>query len=779
MCPGEASSPSFSTTDFLEGLPDGFQSFDNEWRYTHLNRRAEKLLGRSRESLLGKVCWEEFPSSAGTPFHQKCLEASSTGQTLVLEEYFKPEDVWSEHTLHPYSGGLGVFTRNITDRKKSEEAVRRNEQQFHALFDQVQNAVLLADDNGNYTEANAAACELLGISCEELLGKSIFDFAPPRARAQAEKAWKQFLQTGEQAGEFLLQRPDGSIRTLEFRARANVRPGIHLSVLHDISERKTAEKHAERLLAQLAEERDTLDTVNRVGRILSAELDLHKLVQAATDAATDLTRAQFGAFFYNTVSEQNEALLLYTISGAPIEAFSRFPHPRATPLFGPTFRGEGIIRIGDVAKDARFGQMAPHHGMPPEHLPVRSYLAVPVTSRSGEVLGGLFFGHAEPDIFTEQAERNLVALVAQIAIAVDNARLFSQVQREAATQARQARYALLRADVSAALADGGDLQEMLQRCAEPLVNHLDATFARIWTLDAQDNVLVLQASAGRYTHLNGPHSRVPVGEKKIGLIAQEKKPYLSQDVLADERIVEKEWAQREGIVAFAGYPLLLDGRVIGVVALFARHVLAPDTLDTLAFVADALALGVERKQMEQRLTESQEQQRSFLRDVLASVTGGRLRLCTTAEELPAPLPVCGETVLLESRNLREARYFTQQAAQAVGLNNDRSSDLLTAVGEATMNAVRHGGGGLARACTEVSAGVVQVWVTDHGSGIAVDRLPQATLERGYSGSDGFGHGFWLMLQTVDKVWLLTNPGGTTVVIEQGREEKKPGWLKDR
>ena len=100
-----------------------------------------------------------------------------------------------------------------------------------------------------------------------------------------------------------------------------------------------------------------------------------------------------------------------------------------TGLFGPTFRGEGAIRIGDVAEDARYAQNPPYNGMPKGHLPVRSYLAVPVLSRTGDVMGGLFFGHAEPNIFTEQAEHIVVGLAAQTAIAMDNARLFLEVQQ--------------------------------------------------------------------------------------------------------------------------------------------------------------------------------------------------------------------------------------------------------------------------------------------------------------------------------------------------------------
>jgi PAS domain S-box-containing protein len=195
-----------------------------------------------------------------------------------------------------------------------------------------------------------------------------------------------------------------------------------LGIVQDITEQMRT-KH---LLRQHAE---ALQIINNVGRVLSAELDLKKLVQALTDAATEIAGAEFGAFFYNVLDGGGGSYMLYTLSGVDRKHFERFPMPRATALFGPTFRGEGIIRLGDVKQDPRYGQNDPHHGMPRGHLPVRSYLAVPVTSRSGEVLGGLFFGHREPDRFTENQERLVVGLAAQAAIAIDNARLFDAVQK--------------------------------------------------------------------------------------------------------------------------------------------------------------------------------------------------------------------------------------------------------------------------------------------------------------------------------------------------------------
>ncbi|MDQ3300193.1 MAG: GAF domain-containing sensor histidine kinase, partial [Myxococcota bacterium] len=181
----------------------------------------------------------------------------------------------------------------------------------------------------------------------------------------------------------------------------------------------------------LEEETRVLDILNKTGAILASKLDLQALVQAVTDAATEVTGAQFGAFFYTVKAAAGGMLTLYTLSGAPREAFDKFGHPRATALFGPTFHGQGVIRIADVAKDPRYGQMAPHHGMPAGHLPVCSYLAAPVALRSGEVIGGLFFGHPDCDVFTERTERIVVGIAAQAAIAIDNARLYEEAKRAA------------------------------------------------------------------------------------------------------------------------------------------------------------------------------------------------------------------------------------------------------------------------------------------------------------------------------------------------------------
>ena len=192
-----------------------------------------------------------------------------------------------------------------------------------------------------------------------------------------------------------------------------------LVTLMDITPRKRAERAVQ-------EEAQTLETLNRVGRTIAAELDLKRVVQAVTDAATEVSGAEFGAFFYNVTNETGESYMLYTLSGAPREAFEKFGMPRNTAVFAPTFAGLGTVRLHDVMLDPRYGKSAPHFGMPKGHLPVRSYLAVPVISRSGEVIGGLFFGHSRTAVFDERAERLVTGIASQAAVAIDSARLYEQ-----------------------------------------------------------------------------------------------------------------------------------------------------------------------------------------------------------------------------------------------------------------------------------------------------------------------------------------------------------------
>jgi len=210
--------------------------------------------------------------------------------------------------------------------------------------------------------------------------------------------------------------------------------------------------------------------------------------------------------------------------------------------------------------------------------------------------GGIRLLKLSADVINVQGEKCILTTSIDITESKRSERLLIEQQR----------LAVLNSDVSLALIQNQSLPEILNSCAEILVKHLDAAFARIWTLNEKENVLELQASAGIYTHLDGAHSRIPVGKYKIGLIAANRKPHLTNSVIGDSSVNNQEWAKREGMIAFAGYPLIVGERLIGVAAVFARHPFGGATLESITSAANTIALGIERNRVEEKIRESEE-----------------------------------------------------------------------------------------------------------------------------------------------------------------------------
>ena len=195
---------------------------------------------------------------------------------------------------------------------------------------------------------------------------------------------------------------------------SNGRAVRFIGTVLDITDKKKSERH--------------LRILNDTGASVARERDLERIVQVVTDAGVELLGAQFGAFFYNVLTPDGGSYMLYALSGAPRSAFENFPMPRNTAVFEPTFKGTAVVRSDDILQDPRYGKNVPRKGMPEGHLPVRSYLAVPVISRSGEVLGGLFFGHGETGKFPAEHESALLGIAGHAATAIDNARLLARLQ---------------------------------------------------------------------------------------------------------------------------------------------------------------------------------------------------------------------------------------------------------------------------------------------------------------------------------------------------------------
>ena len=323
-----------------------------------------------------------------------------------------------------------------SDERRRVEAMAR----LAAIASSSPDAMLSCDLEGRLTSWNLGAERLFGWRSEEVIGRPIAMLTPPGGALPPEQApetiFKRILAGEAVDVETQRAAKDGTLFDVHVVGSQLKGPSGELLgelvVMRDIRERKQAE-------AALRGEREALEILNRTGAALAGELDLTRIVQRVTDAGREVSGAQFGAFFYNVYERDAGKYMLYTLSGAERSQFEDFGMPRATEVFAPTFNGEGIIRSADIIADPRYGKMAPHHGMPKGHLPVRSYLAAPVRSRSGEVIGGLFFGHSDTDVFSERSEKIMKGLAAQAAIAIDNSRLFAEAQEEIAERRRAER----------------------------------------------------------------------------------------------------------------------------------------------------------------------------------------------------------------------------------------------------------------------------------------------------------------------------------------------------
>ena len=370
-----------------------------------------------------------------------------------MEERFEDEQLRTV-ALENARSILAARRRAEEQLVAAKEALRESEQRLRAMLAQAAVGIAISELDGRLAETNRKFLDILGYGEGELEGVTAYQISHPDdvAMTRAHVARLVAGEVPDYSYEKRYLRKDGrtvwTLTSVALLRDPEGRPRQFIGVIEDITALKETQE-------ALREESRILELLNRTGAAIASEVDLQAIVQRVTDAATQISGARFGSFFYNVTGKDGESYALFTLSGAPREAFERFGLPRNTPVFAPTFRGEGVVRSDDITRDPRYGTMAPHHGMPKGHLPVCSYLAVPVLSRAGNVIGGLFFGHPERAVFTERAERLVVGIAAQAAIAIDNARLFAErthlLERERAARAQAEKMSELKDEFLATL----------------------------------------------------------------------------------------------------------------------------------------------------------------------------------------------------------------------------------------------------------------------------------------------------------------------------------------
>ena len=416
----------------VESSDDAIVSKDLNSIITSWNRAAERIFGYSAAEAVGRSIRMIIPHDRLAE-EDTVMDRIRAGKTVAHFETIRQRKdgvlIPISLTISPIHDELGnvvgasKIARDISDRKRGGEAARR----LAAVVESSDDAIITKNLDSTITSWNPAAERMFGYSQPEAIGRSIRMLIPEELQSEEDSVLAKIRAGGTiDHYETIRRRKDGSLLSISLTVSPirNEKGEIigASKIARDITERL-------RVMAVAREQAAITQKLADVGVEVASTLEREAILQKVTDAATELTHAEFGAFFYNVPDTQSgDSYMVYTLSGAAKEAFAGFPQPRATAMFGPTFRGEATVRLDDVTQDPRYGKNAPHFGMPAGHLPVRSYLAVPVKGVAGDVLGGLFFGHSQVGMFTDQHQRLAEGIAAWASVSLENSRLYAEAQ---------------------------------------------------------------------------------------------------------------------------------------------------------------------------------------------------------------------------------------------------------------------------------------------------------------------------------------------------------------
>ncbi len=557
------------------------------------NAGAERIKGYTADEIIGQHFSRFYPQDAinrGWPQHE--LEVAGREGRFEDEGWRIRKDgtqFWANVVItalrdeHGNLQGFSKVTRDLTARKRAEESLRQSEERFRLLVEGAKDyAIFLLDTQGNVASWNPGAKRIKGYKAEEIVGQHFSKFYPQEAN---DRGWP--------AHELKVAKAEGRFEDEGWRVRQDGTQfwaNVVITALHDeagkfvgyskITRDMTDRKVAEESVRRLIEETTARRVAEENARLIQEQRERLHVTLASIGDAVISTDAEGLVDFLNPVAENLVGWKSDEVARRTLEdVFHIVNENTRQPVENPALRA---LKDGLIVGLANHTILIARDG---KERPIDDS-AAPIRDAEGRIVGSVL-------VFRDISER----------------------KRSEAALTERVRLLSLSAAVGAALVQADGLAAMLQRCAEALVGRLDGAFARIWTLNPQGDVLELRASAGLYTHLDGPHSRVAVGSYKIGLIAQERRPHLTNKVMGDPRVSDQEWARREGMIAFAGYPLVVDDRLVGVMAMFARKALSETTLEAMAAVADEIAVGIDRKATEERLHE----QREWLSVTLASI----------------------------------------------------------------------------------------------------------------------------------------------------------------
>lgn len=227
-------------TRLFAGMSEAYVEFDRGFRFADLNSAAVKHLGRTRARIIGECLWDEFPGILGTRFETEYRHAMESGKPVIFEEFYAPFEQWLEIRVYPFEGGIEVFYRDVTDRKRLEDPVLRN----NVLLEQSYDAIFAWSPEGGIVTWNSNAERLYGYSSAEAIGRDARGLLRTEYPTTYDRFVGELLKRGKWEGELIQQTKSGERVIVEGRLsvirRGTERPVV-FETAHDVTERRRLE----------------------------------------------------------------------------------------------------------------------------------------------------------------------------------------------------------------------------------------------------------------------------------------------------------------------------------------------------------------------------------------------------------------------------------------------------------------------------------------------------------------------------------------------------------
>jgi PAS domain S-box-containing protein len=411
---------------YFAGHPHEVERYMSLVRIVDVNETTVRMFGATDKRMLLDSLTTVFTPEARDVFAHELVALAEgypmfEGESVLRTLHGDRLDVLVSITLpmsdEPADSVLVALT-DITLQKAAERARRDSEALFHEMADSAPAMLWISDASGAWTFLSRQWYDLTGQAPESAMGRGWLNALHPDDRDSAAQA---VLEATDQRRAFhfecRLSQRDAEPRWTIIAGQPRV--GAHGEFLGfvgsaiDISERRKAEE-------AVIDEVHTRETLSRVGAALASELDPDTLIQSAIDAATALTSAQWGLFFITVVDDSGTTHEHRAVSGLPADAFADASAGDSDVHCHPA-----ILRIDDLLYIDTSGI---DRRRLPQDVPVRSYLSVPVVSRTGDIRGGVCFGHTRPGVFQPRHEQLASGIAAWAALALDNASLFKEAQ---------------------------------------------------------------------------------------------------------------------------------------------------------------------------------------------------------------------------------------------------------------------------------------------------------------------------------------------------------------